>query len=44
MLDTNRTSRGNDKDLYATMIGGRIDPSSCLMPVGWMIWQCVQWF
>ena len=24
-----RTS-GNDKGLYATMIGGRIDPSSCL--------------
>ena len=21
---------GNDKGLYATMIGGRIDPSSCL--------------
>ena len=25
-----RTSRENDKGLYATMIGGRIDPSSCL--------------
>jgi len=25
-----RTSRGNDKGLYATMRGGRIDPSSCL--------------
>ena len=24
-----RTSRENDKGLYATMRGGRIDPSSC---------------
>lgn len=31
---------GNDKGLYATMIGGRIDPSSCLDTWGWIIWQC----
>ena len=30
MLDTHLHFTGNDDDLYATMIGGRIDPSSCL--------------
>lgn len=49
MLRTNttniftRTSRENDKGLYATMIGGRIDPSSCL-DTCWVDNMAVWWF
>ena len=38
-----RTSWGNDKGLYATMIGGRIDPSSCL-DTCWVDDMAVWWF
>ena len=34
---------GNDKGLYATMIGGRIDPSSCL-DTCWVDDMAVWWF
>ena len=34
---------GNDKGLYATMIGGRIDPSSRMMAVG-RTWTKVLFF
>ena len=38
-----RTSRENDKGLYATMRGGRIDPSSCL-DTCWVDDMAVWWF
>ena len=34
---------GNDKGLYATMRGGRIDPSSCL-DTCWVDDMAVWWF